>query len=207
MKMEDVRELKDVLERVEERIIAAGKVYSAMNFAFWLTVMMVYYVLEGVVNMRGKASAVYWGGAILLGIPLTIRIWRRLERLCAAFHPGARRAGRGIATQIALAWILGSVIGFFIIPSMASVGVSPDARFATGLLSFISIAILSQWLLTTAGRGEFEMIPAFLLPALAIPVVWHMESGAIIWAGFVIATGFSVTILWYLYSAFKAIAR
>ena len=205
--MEDVKELKDVLEKVEGKLVAAGKVYSAMNFAFWLTVMTIYYVLEGVVNMRGGASAVYWGGAILIGIPLTIRIWRRLERLCAAFHPGARRAGRGTAAQITLAWILGSVIGFFIIPSMTSVGVSPDARFATGLLSFISIAILSQWLLTTAGRGEFEMIPAFTLPALAIPVVWNMESGAILWAGFVIAAGFSITVLWYIYSAFKAIAR
>ncbi len=205
--MEDVKALRETLERVEGRLIAAGKVYSAMNFAFWLTVMAIYYALEGIVNMRGVASTVYWSGAILIGIPLTIRIWRRFERLCATSHPGAGRAGRRTAIQIALAWILGSVIGFFVIPSMTAIGVNADARFATGLLSFIGIAILSQWLITTEGRSEFEMIPAFLLPAIAIPVVWNMESGAIIWAGFVIVTGFSITILWYLYSAFKAIVR
>ncbi len=205
--MEDVRELKEVLERVEGKIVAAGKVYSAMNFAFWLTVMAVYYVLEGIVNMRGGASAVYWGGAILIGIPLTVRIWKRFERLCVAFHPGAKRAGRRKFILITIAWVLGSAIGFFIIPSMSSVGVSPDARFATGLLTFISIAIFSQWLFTTAGREEFEMTPAFTFPALAIPVVWNMKAGAILWAGFVIVTGFSISILWYLYSAFRAIER
>ncbi len=204
--MEEVKELREVLEKVKGKLIAAGKIYGAMNFAFWLSVMSLYYVLEGIRNMMGVASALYWGAAIMIGIPLTIKIWNRLERLYIAFHPESKRAGKGTALLIAVSWIIGSVIGWIVIPSMTSIGVNTNARIGVGFLSFIGISILGEWLLQSRGR-EVEMIPAFLLPFLAIPIAWNMESGVMVWAGFIVAAGFGLTILLYLYSAFRAIER
>jgi hypothetical protein len=205
--MEDVKELKDVLERVEGKLIAAEKMYSAMNFALWLSVMAFYYLLNGLVTLRGPVSLGYWMVAIALAVPLTIKIWNRLKGLYSTFYPNSRRNGRKIVILVALPWVVGSAVGWWVIPSMTSIGVNADARFGVGFLSFIGISLLGQWLVMTRGRCEFEMVPSFILPLLAIPIVWNMKSGTITWASFVVTTGFSLTILWYLYSAFRAIER
>jgi len=206
--MEDVRELKSVLERVEGRLIAAGKLYGAINFALWLSVMTVFYVLNGIGKMSGWTSPLYWGIAVLIAVPLTVKIWNRLKKLYLTFcshmdEMGSKRA----VVLMGLAWAIGSIIGWVLIPSTSGIGVNAGARLGVGFLSFIGFSLLGQWLVMTHGRGEYEMVPSFTLPFLAIPVAWHMESGAIVWAGFVVAAGFSLTILWYLYSAFRAIER
>ncbi len=205
--MEDVKELKDVLERVEGKLIAAEKMYSAMNFALWLSVMAFYYLLNGLVTLRGPVSLGYWMVAIVLAVPLTIKIWNRLKGLYSTFYPNSRRNGRKIAVLVTLPWVVGSAVGWWLIPSITSIGVSADARLGVGFLSFIGISLLGQWLVMTQGRCEFEMMPSFILPLLAIPIAWNMNSGTITWVSFVVATGFSLTILWYLYSAFRAIER
>lgn len=205
--MEDVEELKSILERVEGRLIAAGKMYGAMNFALWLSVMAIFYVLNGIWKTNGWISPVYWGIAVLIAIPLTIKIWNRLKRLYSTFYPIDERESKKAAVLIVLAWAIGSIVGWVIIPSMTWIGVSADARIGVGFLSFIGISLLGQWIVMTHGRGEPEMTPSFILPLLAIPIAWYMKTGTILWAGFVVTAGFSLTVLWYLYSAFKAIER
>ncbi|AIU69341.1 hypothetical protein TEU_02715 [Thermococcus eurythermalis] len=206
--MEEIDELKNVLERVEGKLIAAGKMYGAMNFGIWLAAMAVFYTLYGVFDMSGWASALYWAGAIMVVVPLTARIWRRLEGLYSAVYPDAKERGdKKAAFLIGLPWAIGSIVGWGLIPSLEWVGVSTDARLGVGFLSFIAISIFGMWLLMTRGRGEREMMPSFVLPLLAIPVVWRMETGAVVWAGFVVTAGYSFTVLWYLHSAFKAIER
>jgi len=203
----DVKELKSILERVEGKLIAAGKIYGAMNFALWLAVMAVFYTVDGIFRMCGWTSLLYWVAAILIAIPLTVRIWNRLKRLCSPFYPDIEREGRKAAFLMGLAWAAGSILGWVIVPSITWIGVSTGARLGVGFLSFIGVSLLGQWLVMTRGRGEHEMVPSFVLPLLAIPVAWHMKTGAVIWAGFVVAAGFSLTVLWYLYSAFRAIER
>jgi len=205
--VEEVRELKSVLERVESRLIAAGKLYGAMNFALWLFVMAVFYVMNGIVSMPRWASLLYWVAAILIAVPLTVRIWNRLKRLYSQFYPSIENEGRKTAFLIGLSWAAGSILGWAVVPSVDWVGVNAGARLGVGFLSFIGVSILGQWLSITRGRGEREMVPSFAFPLLAIPVAWRMESGAMVWAGFVVAAGYSLTILWYLYSAFRAIER
>jgi len=206
--MEEVRELKSVLEKVEGKLIAAGKIYGAMNFALWLSVMTVYYVLNGLGKLTGLASPLYWGIAVLVAIPVTLKIWNRLKGLYLTFYQDVDEGeSKKLAVLIGLAWVAGSILGWVAIPSIPWVGVNAGARLGVGFLSFIGVSLLGQWLALTGGRGEYEIVPSFTLPLLAIPVAWRMESGAIVWAGFVVAAGFSLTILWYLYSAFRAIER
>lgn len=58
--MEEVKELKEVLERVDGKLITAGKMYGAMNYAVWLVVMVGYYILAEAVRYEPVKSALYW---------------------------------------------------------------------------------------------------------------------------------------------------
>ncbi len=200
--MEEVRELKEALERVEGKIIAAANVYGAMNFAFWLVAMSLFFVIIGLAGAGPGVSVAYWGTAIILGIYVSIKLWERIERL--AGPQGGSRVG---ALMIGLSWAVGSIIGWWVIPSMTNIGVNAGARLAVGFLTFIGVSLLGQWLVMGGGKGHYEMIPSFLFPLLVIPVAVNMEKGAMVWAGFVVAFSYGLTVLLYLYSAFKAIER
>ncbi|ADT84896.1 hypothetical protein [Thermococcus barophilus] len=199
--MKEIEELKNMLGKVEGKLIAAAKMYAAMNFSFWLFIMAGFYVLLELVNFKGIGLALYWMAAIVIGIPFTIKLWSRVERLQKIQQTGKKR--KIVGAMIAIPWIVGSIIGWMIIPSM-QIALNAEARLAVGFLSFIGISIGGMWLVV--GR-EFEMVPAFLIPLCSIPVVWNMEEGAMIWAGFVVTASYSITVFWYLYSAFKAIER
>ncbi|AEO14021.1 hypothetical protein [Thermococcus sp. AM4] len=206
--MEDVRELKSVLERVEGRLIAAGKLYGAMNFAVWLAIMLLYYVMLGLFQPDWRFNFLYWPLGFAVAMAFTGRIWGRLKRL-------GRVTGREIESSplagilIGLSWATGIVLGWIIVPGL-NPGVTEEASLATGFLTFIAFSVFAMWLVMAGfnpKNGEREIIPAFLIPALGIPRSTGMAEGAIVWAGFVVAAGFSLTILWYLYSAFRAIER
>ncbi|AEH24037.1 hypothetical protein [Pyrococcus yayanosii] len=204
--MEEVRELKEVLERVEGKLIAAGKIYAAINFAFWLLVMAIYYVVIGLTELPGWANGLYWGSAVVVAIFFIGKVWGRFVKLYRAVEKGGE-IGRAWILPIVASWMIGSVIGWGIIPR-TSMAVNETARLAVGFLTFIGISLLGQWLVLTGGHWrEREMIPSFLLPLLAVPIAWKMENGAIVWAGFVVTVGFTATVLLYLYSAFRAIER
>ena len=197
--MEEVRELKNVLERVEGKLIAAGSIYGAINFAYWLFVMSLSYVINAVVNLPAVLVGLYWGGAILGGVAVAGRTFRRLINLYMA---SGRRVRGFPMWRLVVPWGTGAVAGWGIIPAFVSG--TPDVRFAVGLLSFIVISLFGQWALVTK---DMASVPAFLIPALAIPLARGMGSDAAVLAGFAIATGFALTILLYLHSAFRAIER
>ncbi len=203
--MEDVKALRETLERVEGRLIAAGKVYGAMNYAVWLMVMAGYYVLAGAIGYGPVISTLYWITGAGTAAYITMKIWGRYTSLHRNFG-SELKASRTAGLVILTVWITGAIIGFVLIPS-SSIGANADARFGVGLLTFIGLSLLGQWLVMTGGKGEFEMVPAALLPLLGIPIAWNLQEGATVWAGFLITLGFGTTILLYLYSAFKAIER
>ncbi|NJE61801.1 hypothetical protein [Thermococcus sp. 21S7] len=197
--MEDMKELKSVLERVEGKLIAAGSIYAAMNFVYWLLAMSLFYVVSGAVELPGTLAALYWGAAILAGFWVTGTVFKRLADLYAASGKGT---GGFPLWKIAVPWGVGSVVGWWAVP--AALDASPDVRFAVGLLSFIAVSLLGQWALVTR---DMESMPSFLVPLMAVPLAFTMKAGASSWAGFAVATGFSLTVLLYLHSAFRAIER
>jgi len=200
--MEEVRELKNVLEKVEGKIIAAEKIYAALNFGVWLVVMSVFFVLLRAVELGRAGTALYWGAAMGVGIYASARLWKRVATIRGT-PGGGKKTGAGIA----LSWVMGSIVGWFVIPSVSTIGVSEDARFGVGFLVFIGLSLLGEWLVIGRKSREYEMIPSFLLPLLGIPAAWNIEKAAILWAGFLVAASYSITITLYLYSAFKAIER
>lgn len=204
--MEEVRELKDVLEKVEGKLIAAGKMYGAMNFGAWLCVMLFYYVLVGLFEIPWQFNFVYWPAGLFVATSFTGRAWRMFKRLGEVTGEKVEVSKSGAALIIA-SWIAAVIIGWGIIPQLG-LGVNGEASSAMGFLTFITLGVLGMWLIFAKyGGAEREMIPAFLLPAIGIPFARGMESGAMAWAGFLVALAFSMTIMWYIYSAFKAVER
>jgi len=171
-------------------------------------IMLLYYVIIGLLNPSWKFNLVYWPAGFMLAMLFTGKIWKRLKRL-------GRVTGREIKSStlgrilIGLSWGLGFIIGWVLIPRLDP-GVNLESNLATGFLTFIALSVLAMWLVFARfdpRETEREIIPAFLLPAIGIPCAMKMEAGAITWAGFIVALSFTLTILWYLYSAFKAIER
>ncbi|WP_456477714.1 hypothetical protein [Geoglobus ahangari] len=195
--MEQPEELREVLERVERKILAAGKIYSAMNFAYWLAVMSLFYAILAFFGPSGLMSITYWIGAMVVGVIVSGALFRKI--MVIARLRGEKEWRRGVGIAIAASWIAGAIIGFYAIPVLLT------QNFGVALLSFIAVSIFGMWLsLGFSERFDLEMIPAFAIPALGSLAAFQLED-ATVWAGFVIAAAFSITILLYLYSAFRTI--
>lgn len=201
--MEDVKELKSVLERVEGKLIAAQYMYGAMWFIAFLAVMALYYVLGAIVGFSSIFSAIYWIGAFVFVGWVGMMVGKRLE----ALFRSQGRVEEGSFSIIALPWIIGAIIGWVVVPRL-NLGITEEASVAAGFLTFIALGVFGMWLVfIRTGNKDRGMVPAFLLPALGIPLVLEMEKGAMAWAGFLVAAGYALTSLLYLYFAFNAIER
>ena len=204
--MEEVKELRDVLERVEGRLIAAGKLYGAMSFAVWLVVMLLYYVIVEAFIIPWQFNLIYWPGAFIAAMTFTGKVWKRIQRL-------GRVTGREISSSTlggvltGLSWGAGLILGWVVIPRM-NPGVSQEASLAVGFLTFIAFSVFGMWLVFAKYSGvEREIIPSFLIPTIGVPLARGMESGAMAWAGFTVGLGFALTVLLYIHSVFRAIER
>ena len=129
------------------------------------------------------------------------------KRLEALLRSQEKREKAGGWPLVFLSWIVGAIIGWGIVPKL-NLGIPEEASVAAGFLTFIFLGVFGMWLVyIRAGIVDKAMIPAYLLPALGIPIVLGMEKVAIVWAGFLVATGYALTSLLYLYFAFKVIER
>ncbi|MBO8182534.1 MAG: hypothetical protein H0Z28_07045 [Archaeoglobus sp.] len=132
------------------------------------------------------------------------KIWKRLVNLFRSY--GDTKSSPAFGMGIALSWIAGSIVGWVLIPNVLSNAMGLQYSIAVGFLSFISISVFGMFMtyLYFAKSLEKEMIPAFLIPAVTIPTVGSVQA-SMVYAGFSIAFAFSLTVLAYLVSAFKAI--
>ncbi|MBE8539654.1 hypothetical protein [Geoglobus acetivorans] len=196
--MEDTEELRKILEKVERKIVAVGKIYSAINFAYWLMVMSVFYVVLALFSPSSIISAVYWIAAMIAGVAVSGILFRRIMHI--AKMSGEKRESKTMAALIFLSWVAGAIIGFIVLPATLSAG------FGAALLSFLSISLFGMWAVLSHLEGsELEMVPSFLITAIGAVVAFTSAENLSVWAGFVIAAAFSITILLYLYSAFRII--
>ncbi len=202
MNMNEVKDLKDVLNRIEEKLIAAGKMYSALNFAVWEAIMVLYYILEGLFDLHGWETAIYWIVGFSIAMYFTIVVGKRLSNLEENRND---KNGKKCGIFIGISWGIGAFLGFGIVPAM-NLGVNMEASFSMGLLSFIAISVFGMWLTYGYyGCSARETIPSFIIPAIGVPVVMGIKTGSVIIGVFFIAFGFTLTIIWYLYNAFRVI--
>ena len=203
MNMNDVKELKDVLSRIEGKLIAASKMYSALNFAMWEGVMVLYYIFLGIYNLAPWETALYWIVAFAVAMYFSGIVWKRLDLLEKSVKKEYK--GNHAGVFVGLSWGIGALLGWWII-HMMHLGVNEESSMAIGFLSFIAISVFGMWLtFTLYNLRSFEMLPAFVVPVLGIPFVMNLQNGSMVLGGFFVAFGFTLTIVWYLYNAFRVI--
>ncbi|NJE25650.1 hypothetical protein E3E22_03240 [Thermococcus sp. MV5] len=202
-----MEELKAVLERVEEKLIAVGKIYVAMQFQVWVVIMVFYYLIIGPLKtIPWQLTAIYWTLAFGVFAYFTKIIWERIVKL----HLSAGRkmeSSSAFGWAITLSWISGFAVGWIAIPKYLSETFESLVALGIGYLIFISWAVFGMFLAFWhfGKRLEKEMIPAFLIPALAIPLIPKVANVAMVYAGFAVAFAFGLTALAYIYSAFKTL--
>ena len=200
--MDEVSDLKNVLERIEGKLIAASKMYSALNFAVWEAIMILYYALEALFDLYAWETAIYWIAGFSLAMYFSYIVGKRLSNL---EKNRDNKKTRKCGIWIGISWGIGAFLGFGIVPA-ANLGVNMEASFSMGLLSFIAISVFGMWLTYSYyGCSSKETTPSFIIPAIGVPIVMSIKTDSVIIGGFFIALGFTLTIIWYLYNAFRVI--
>ncbi len=205
---QNIFELKEAIERVEEKLISARKIHTAIQFQTWLVVMILYYIIISPFNKPPwQITAIYWTLALAVFGYISMKVLRRMKNLLKGY---GRDIGdsRYFGLSMTLSWIAGAVIGWMIVPSLLmQSGVEEISAIATGFLSFISISVFGMFLtfMYFAKSFEKEMIPAYAIPALSILLIGRIAMESMVYAGFSIGLGYSFTVLLYLYTTFKAL--
>ena len=170
-----------------------------MNFTYWLAVMCLFYIIIAFFSPSAILSTVYWMTALALGAVVSVFVLRKLIYL-VRLQEEQKEWRASVSIFLAVSWIAGAITGFILIPSL------PGGGFDIGLLSFISISIFGMWLtFAVCIKRDNEMIPSFSLPAIGALITYFAGGEMTVWAGFLIAFSFSITIFLYLYNAFKAV--
>jgi hypothetical protein len=210
----NIDELKEALERIEEKLISAEKVYSAMQFQIWLVAMILYYLIISPFRyVPWQLTATYWILAFIVFAYFSSRILKRLINLLGSYGKDMK-SSPAFGMGIALSWTCGLVIGWVLVPKAISGVMELHQSIAVGFLSFISISVFGMFVtfLYFAKSFEREMIPAFLIPALTIPTIGSIQvptigniPTSVVYAGLSVGLAFSLTVLAYLISAFRVI--
>jgi len=191
--------MKDILERVEKKMIMGGKIYSAMSFQFWVVVLAGYYVISYAIKDYGITTMVYWTSAGIFFIYLMRKIWKKIVQLYEA-----KRSYRGIEV---VTWLIAAFVGWFLIPWILQTKIGFLVSLAIGLLSFIFLGIIGM-LLTyhlITKRWEKELLPGAFIPLILMPLLFFISIDLMYYAGMIVVLAYGITVFLYLYDAFKYI--
>lgn len=205
-KMEDVAHLREVLDRIEAKLIAASKIYTALQFQLWIVIMTLYYIsISFMKEIPWQFTAIYWIVGFIIFIYFSSLIWKRLGTLRNSAGKKMKNSA-SFGWSIASSWIAGSIIGWTVVPYFLQ-GMDPDMVAGIAYLVFIGLSVLGMFLtfLYFQRRVEWEMIPAFVIPLLGIFGIGIMHVHPMTYGGFLVALGFSITVVLYIYMAFKTL--
>ncbi|AMM54016.1 hypothetical protein [Pyrococcus kukulkanii] len=151
--MEEVRELKNVLERVEKKLIASYHVYTALIYSAWLLVMGGYLLLN---YLNFQWLGAYWGISIFGIILLTIHVHNRYLR---------ERSGEfKLGYAWIIAWILGGVSWGLLFPGPQGLAFMVSLGHIGMFISFGDYPFLIPVLtLVTFLRPEWALVNSLII--------------------------------------------
>ncbi len=195
---ENLEELKVVLKRVVNKILATEKICIALNFQVWIVIMSGYYlIIAPLEKIPIWLTLCYWITGAVVFVYISRSIWRKATLLISEGNI------RKINIGILISWIIASILGWFLVPSVL------DAQFlqrlAVGLLSFLSLGVFGMIITIYLNTKKIavEMIPATAIPALLIPAVFLVKGNPMDFAGMCAVFSYGTTVILYIYRAFK----
>ncbi|BAA30160.1 hypothetical protein [Pyrococcus horikoshii] len=150
--MEEVRELKEVLDKVEKKLVAAFYIYTALIYSAWLATMGGYLLM---MLLAPKYIGFYWIIGITLIILVTVKVYKTYLK---------GEAGEG---KVGYAWLIGWIIGGILF------GILGDAR---GLASMIVVGHIGMYV---SFREISMLIPVLAIVTFANPS-WEFATALII---------------------------
>ncbi len=192
--VKSVEELKDVLSKVSRKIVVVRYVRFAMSFQFFLVIMAGYYVLISPMKSFSLwLTVAYWSVSIALFVFISRAMWKKV-------YSGNKK----LQTCITFSWLLSAFFCWLIAPAFVVPTLFQGTlqKIAVSLLSFVSLAVFLMIVSIKVFTGSLEklMLPAFLIPALAIPLI-PLCKNPVYFAGMNIALGYGTTVLLYLTAA------
>ncbi len=182
-------DLKDILEKVESRLVVVKYIHVALAFVYWAVVVSSFYVTLMILKKPSAAEVLsFWVVAIVLYYPL----WMRTKKILGLNF-------RTFASKIALMSIF--IILCLMLPDFLQSYM--DFKHAVGvtILCSVSAYLFVLALTVRIRRGEFpkETLPAILSFAFAPAILF--VSDPLTFTGFVIVTTYGITALLYLIKA------
>ena len=191
--MEELKGLKDVLERVEGKLLVVKYVHAALAFIYWTTVLAVFYLILDIVRRIPEEYAMaFWIFAMILYYP----IWRITKKIWSKPKDFSLRSFALKTFPVFLILIL----SFYVVGVVATF-ISSNRAIAISTLCLISAYLLIIALIVKAKEGRFpkEMLPAIFTFAFS-PLVLIVDD-PLIFIGYVIMATYGVTALIFLIKA------
>ncbi|MFA4647201.1 hypothetical protein P8X24_08130 [Pyrococcus kukulkanii] len=152
--MEEVRELKNVLERVEKKLIASYHVYTALIYSAWLLVMGGYLLLD---YLHFQWLGVYWIISIFGIILLTTHVYNR-------YMKGEQSSSSKLDYVWIIAWILGGASWGLLFPGPQGLAFMISLGHMGMFISFRDYSFLIPVLtLMTFLRPEWPFVDSLVI--------------------------------------------
>ena len=184
---------------IEKHLDFARLVYRSLPFVFWAGVIPLLYIAASF--MPGTARQTALGLGVSAGLSLWFLLeehaaYRVLERLNAALGKEARAPRLYVASQVA-SWLLAGVVAYASLRLGVPEPAWPLVFFSTGIGLLMAVDMVF--------RGEYdkEMIAAFLLPLLSIPLMHKSTLPGEDYSAMIVSSSFALTGFLYLRRAFR----
>ena len=204
-----MEEMKNVLEKVEKKLIASSQVYAGMNYIAWTIVLSVYqliflgvYFNRGVYEWlwthpiyEGIIMGLFWGISALFIVYVNVILWKKMKHLT---QRNKKKEREEEITMIA-GWIIAGIL-FGILPMIIHEPWSAAFSFLLFIISGNSgIAI---------GFRDYKATMPVITSLIAIPftIVGSIDASWFIAIQFV-TVGYALSTILYLWNTFKLVGE
>ena len=191
--MEDVKGLRDVLERIERKLVVVRYIHEALAFAYWSTALALFYVLLSIVRVDLPTTIAFWLSATVKYYP----VWSRTKKIL----------GLNVRAFL-LKKLIPLVIIFSIclwLPCHLMKFTNFEHAVGVAILCSVSLYILTLALTIRAKTGKFpsELVPSILTFTFAPAVL--AAGNPLILTGFAIVLTYGLTTLTCLFKAISVV--
>ncbi len=198
--------MKEVIEKIEKKLIASSKIYAAMNYGIWAVILIIYEVIYVPLIIykpteawftahppyAGVIIGVFWTVAVIFLVYVNVIAWKKIKQLKVEMVSKSRRH------SIIVGWVVGAA--FFWLPML----IHASWASSLGFLLFIISGNIGIYLCCR----NYESFATIFSAIIAIPFIFFasLDMAWFLAVGFV-AGGYAISTMLYLWSTFKLVGE
>ena len=199
--------MKEVIEKIEKKLIASSKIYAAMNYGIWAAILIIYEIMF-VPLFIYKPTEVWFSthppyAGIMVGVFWTIAIgflvyvnkiaWKKMKQL------NVEKSSKYNSHPMIIGWVIAAV--FFVLPSLL---IHASWAYSLGFLLFIITGNIGIYICCR----NYESFASIASAIIAIPFIFFvsLDMAWFLAIGFV-AGGYAISTMLYLWSTFRLVGE